>query len=259
MGWGKTIEYSIKETNALRITDELMIPPPVAVCQIRRRAFTLVEILVVIAIIAVLAALLIPAARGMIERSQSTRSTSNLRQIGAAVALYTTEHDGSFPFLNATHERTGFGTIYWPLQLENTVLNHPRKHAHDGTKHRIFRDPTLPRSSSHVMSDYGGNPLVFLNAWASPTARPLRLLNVRSPSKTIMVSTAKEPPANRGSWWLHYDYPTGGNTIAVADARLIGGHVGAVFVDGHVESIPGDKLRDDLNYRRASFDPLYEP
>jgi hypothetical protein len=68
---------------------------------------------------------------------------------------------------NATHERTGFGTIYWPLQLENTLLNHPRKHAHDGTKHKIFRDPTLSRRSTHVMSDYGGNPWIFLNSWGT--------------------------------------------------------------------------------------------
>jgi prepilin-type N-terminal cleavage/methylation domain-containing protein/prepilin-type processing-associated H-X9-DG protein len=233
-----------------------MIRPAPRFC---RSAFTLVELLVVIAIIAVLAALAMPFAKGALERSQSARSISNLNQIGAAVILYTTEYNGSFPYLNAAHDRTGFNTRYWPLELENTVLNHPRKNAHDGTKHKIFRDPMLPRSSTHVMSDYGGNPLVFLNAWASPTARPLRLLNVRSPSKTIMVCTAKEPPANRGSWWVHYDYPTGGNSNAVADDRLSGGYVGAVFVDGHVEAIPGDKLRDDLNYRRASFDPLYEP
>jgi prepilin-type N-terminal cleavage/methylation domain-containing protein/prepilin-type processing-associated H-X9-DG protein len=223
------------------------------------KGLTLTELLVVIAVIVILAVLSMPALRGLMERAQSARSTSNLRQIGAAVALYTTEHDGSFPFLNATHERTGFGTIYWPLQLENTVLNHPRKHAHDGTKHEIFRDPTLPGRATHVMSDYGGNPLVFLNAWASPSARPLRLLNVRSPSKTIMACTAVETATGGGTWWLYYDYPTGGNTIAVADDRLSGGHVGAVFVDGHVETIPGHKLRDDLNYRRASFDPLYEP
>jgi prepilin-type N-terminal cleavage/methylation domain-containing protein/prepilin-type processing-associated H-X9-DG protein len=232
-----------------------MIRPAPRFC---RSAFTLVELLVVIAIIAVLAAVAMPFAKGALERSQSARSISNLKQIGAAVIRYTTEYNGSFPYLNAAHDRTGFNTRYWPLELENTVLNHPRKHAHDGTKHNIFRDPTLPRKSTHVMSDYGGNPLLFINAWASPSARPLRLLNVRSPSKTIMVCTAKEPTANRGSWWLHYDYPTGGNSNAVADDRLSGGFVGAVFVDGHVETIPGDKLLNDLNFRRALFDPFHQ-
>jgi prepilin-type N-terminal cleavage/methylation domain-containing protein/prepilin-type processing-associated H-X9-DG protein len=261
-GWDNGV--GLGTTNVLGISEEIMIPPPVAVCQIRRRAFTLIELLVVIAIIAVLAALLFPSLQGMINRSQSTRSTSNLRQIGAAVALYTTEHDGYFPFLNATHERTGFGTIYWPLQLENTVLNHPRKHAHDGTKHKILHDPTLPPEHTHVMSDYGGNPWIFLNAWGNQpygelNRNPFRLINIRSPQKTIMAATAINPADGMGAWWLNYDYPTGGNTIAVADDRLSGGHVGAVFVDGHVETIPGHKLRDDLNYRRASFDPLYEP
>lgn len=52
------------------------------------RAFTLIEMLVVIAIIAILVALLFPAIGGMQERGKATQDLSNLRQIGLGTQMY---------------------------------------------------------------------------------------------------------------------------------------------------------------------------
>ena len=60
-------------------------------------AFTLIEMLVVIAIIAILIAMLYPAISGMQERGKITQDMNNLRQIGAAVQHYSTENDGLYP------------------------------------------------------------------------------------------------------------------------------------------------------------------
>jgi prepilin-type N-terminal cleavage/methylation domain-containing protein len=58
------------------------------------RAFTLVELLVVIAIIAILAALLFPSFARARESARSITCTSNLRQIGMALAMYRQDYDG---------------------------------------------------------------------------------------------------------------------------------------------------------------------
>jgi prepilin-type N-terminal cleavage/methylation domain-containing protein/prepilin-type processing-associated H-X9-DG protein len=62
-----------------------------------RRGFTLVELLVVIAVIAVLAGMLMPAMGLMRESSLATRCTSQLRQVGAAYQAYANDARGRLP------------------------------------------------------------------------------------------------------------------------------------------------------------------
>jgi len=60
--------------------------------------FTLVELLVVIAIIAMLVALLIPSLQTSIQKGQSTKCMSNLRQIGVAVQQYISDPENGQQF-----------------------------------------------------------------------------------------------------------------------------------------------------------------
>ncbi|MBE7158231.1 MAG: type II secretion system protein [Rhodospirillales bacterium] len=63
----------------------------------RREAFTLIELLCVIAVIGVLAAILMPVLKGVTARSRQVQCTGNLKQIGAAILLYTNDNNGQLP------------------------------------------------------------------------------------------------------------------------------------------------------------------
>jgi prepilin-type N-terminal cleavage/methylation domain-containing protein len=78
-------------------------PPPV------ERAFTLIEVVVVMAIIIILAAILIPSLNSALERAKATKDMSNLRQLAMATQLYMNDNSGVFP---------GSATQTWMSQLE---------------------------------------------------------------------------------------------------------------------------------------------
>ncbi len=81
-----------------------------------RRAFTLVELLVVVAIIAILASLLLPALSKAKAAAQLTKCASNLRQIGIASAMYVGDYGAYPPFQEPTVSDSGF-LEFWTDRL----------------------------------------------------------------------------------------------------------------------------------------------
>lgn len=73
-----------------------------------RVAFTLIEVLVVIAILAILAAVLFPVLASSREKGRAIRCLSNMRQIGMAANMYFDAWDDRLYFHHA-----GLSEVYW--------------------------------------------------------------------------------------------------------------------------------------------------
>jgi prepilin-type N-terminal cleavage/methylation domain-containing protein/prepilin-type processing-associated H-X9-DG protein len=83
-----------------------------------RRAFTLVELLVVIGIIALLIGILLPTLSKARESANTLKCSSNLRSVGQAMARYVSEHKGTFPpcmDYNGAHtdKNVANGYVHW--------------------------------------------------------------------------------------------------------------------------------------------------
>lgn len=66
-----------------------------------RRGFSLIELLVVVAIISVLLAILMPSLNGARRQARATVCASNLRQFGVAIYTYWTDWNGRVPYIES--------------------------------------------------------------------------------------------------------------------------------------------------------------
>ncbi|MGN0879558.1 MAG: DUF1559 domain-containing protein [Oligosphaeraceae bacterium] len=103
----------------------------------KRHSFTLIELLVVIGIIAILAALLLPALQKARESANQADCTSQLKQIGLAMVMYAGDNKSNLPVYNdsvtGSHNAKG---IYYLGFLD--YLKTPKVLVCRSTKHKPF-------------------------------------------------------------------------------------------------------------------------
>jgi prepilin-type N-terminal cleavage/methylation domain-containing protein/prepilin-type processing-associated H-X9-DG protein len=103
---------------------------PLAFCQTGAWGFTLIELLTVITIIAVLAAILLPALSQARARSQGIFCLNNTRQLTLAWQVYADDHEGMLAYnlvMKPTSTRTNLNWVNnvmtWDLNSDNTNLS----------------------------------------------------------------------------------------------------------------------------------------
>jgi prepilin-type processing-associated H-X9-DG protein len=223
-----------------------------------RRAFTLVELLVLVAIVAVLLALLLPSLKRAQEHARRAACLSNLSQIGRAIMMYVNDYKGRFP-------REAFWTPQ--VGMENCVL------APYGLVEEVYRCPSEdrppyrpslysygPPNYDHYQYSYTGNWLVFASG---PQHRGICINQVVRSSQKIMVideseQTIDDPVWATTNWFIdrqnmlsnRHDLAQERARESDAEETLKRGRGNVLFVDAHADFIP----------RRWAMDPdFYDP
>ena len=141
--------------------------------------FTLIELLVVIAIIALLAAILFPVFAQAREKARQTTCTSNLRQIGLALAMYRSDYDG----MNCAYRTCDRNTT---PSVAADCSNVPKATLYTGPGERWWApyDNTVPPTKIVPDSDYVGNKEGFLQ----PYVRSLGIFKCPSANPPLQCS-----------------------------------------------------------------------
>ncbi|MFA6286642.1 MAG: type II secretion system protein [Opitutaceae bacterium] len=244
-------------------------PSPFALRSRTRNAFTLVELLAVIAIVGVLAALLFAAYGGIMRAKNTSVCLANLRQIGTATLVYCADHKGDFPRAVSFPPNTVRSDSPW-----NTLLNVYLGLPSESAPSPIYKCPADPRDYMTVQNgttryarsySFNGTPdlsastvigtmgLVQTTGVGNHQYPVRKLAHITAPSKTIMVTEwwTNKTGDLRENWQDSYTCSqiTAGWTllsnVPISHERsgyYHGANYNAVFVDGHVQSVTPEEI-----------------
>jgi prepilin-type N-terminal cleavage/methylation domain-containing protein len=217
----------------------------------RHSAFTLIELLTVIAIIGILAAILIPTVGRVRESARNSKSLSNLRQFGVANQLYAQENKsvsvpGKGP--NPTPSSNGGSTwAQWQVLL-SPYTSQPLKgdwELDPTNRESIYVDPrwtgdALYDPTKPNETGYGLNmaPLLPTDGqatmdwtWNTNAKSRLRISSLPNPSKTIFAAVWSQ-------WNLFPNIPSITDaTLVAATKRYSHGKINTCFFDAHVGAL----------------------
>ena len=129
------------------------------------RAFTLVELLVVIGIIALLVGMLMPALNKARQSANTLKCLSNLRQIGTVMNMYIAANKGSFPIGQSAPPVTADSYAWSSLLLQTMGFGDGTRGNYDPNTSRaalVFNDVDTPdHGQGAVRLQYTAHPLLM--------------------------------------------------------------------------------------------------
>lgn len=204
-----------------------------------RKGFTLVELLVVIAIIIILAGILFPVFARAREKAQQARCINNLKQMGAAIALYEQDYESIMPRWRGG----GQSYPYWK-DLMDLYLKQIKKGKTSGyyeDEGELLQCPSAPTEEAYISwqagRTYGYNPYL---------TDKTRESDVKYPASTLRITeTSQQNPDDPNS-----QYPGGSYQLPTPDP--IGFQLYApgwhhdmnecLWFDGHLSAIPRQRV-----------------
>ena len=204
----------------------------------RSNGFTLVELLVCIAIISILFALLLPALSRAREASRRASCTNNLRQIGIAFQLYTIENKEKYP---AAQDPVSLSPFYWFWMGRGWRTKISEYIPGDKDRPGVFLCPSDPRSESKYESTSYAYSMAFYHTPEQINAMTQVEDNYDSPVKSIPQSVAAVRNPSRkimvGEWYAnHAAWANDQGWFSEGGKRLF------LFADGHVEYLNWDQI-----------------
>lgn len=215
----------------------------VAAC---RRGFSLIELLVVVAIVALLMSILLPSFKRARDQGRETLCKSFLKQLAAASALYQNDQKGYLPGNCFDWQRDWLGSgngrtrNNWEVNLapQNGTLypyTGPSDDIYFCKSYKSFRE----QDSTQVRRYTYTSPLLLTGAPVHILKRAIYEEGFNSPernwkkwgSRSMMVPIFVEEDTR---FWLEYSRDGGwSNDDTITDRHNRKGHL--AFVDGHVE------------------------
>jgi prepilin-type N-terminal cleavage/methylation domain-containing protein len=213
-----------------------------------RRGFTLVELLVVVAMIGGLSTLAFFGAQGAITASKQAASTSNLRNIGLALRMYADDNAGKFP--ETTH--TASLAKAWIYTLEGYMGNFDETRICPADPKRAER--RREKGSSYILNSYIFVPR--MDSFGRPRGPQLNRVNaIPEPSRTLMAFVcADRTAAGAGEDHTHSNLWTSWSAVCndISPDRFGGGAKDRnktrgrsiyLYVDGRVEALPANEVK----------------